>query len=328
MRGVSVILAIIILLLLFGLGIYLGWQNRASAALRSKILPALIIGMVGAVSTIYFSLEGEKIERHFSSTLFFHKGDKLPLDRYCKNNNLIGGNQFDIGLCNFLCSRVTGSSDLSKGAIGNPETGYHDIAFLQLLSRFSWVYADWWDVSLNTVRRGDSVQSIVGPVEPVSNISSVELKDLLNGMDENSTFCKLLRGFAEETTMETIKVPPQTAVKFIDSRYSRTLVFRNPFAEVSINIRATGGGLGLGDYRWLLGYDEKMDKEFWGGCMRVTCKANFEQFKSGHPDMPRYHRWVDTMFEEIAYQLDDEQRLKRAKEYRDLVELGDWATSR
>jgi len=316
-----------IIILLFGLGL-LCWQNRASVALKEKIIPALFVAVVGAISTIYFSLENKKIERHFSSTIFFHKGDQLPLDTNCENMNLIGGNQFDIRLSNFLRPLITGKSDLSKGAIDKPEVGYHDLAFLQLLSRFSWVYADWWDVSVNTVRRGNSVKSTVNRLNWANDAESLELKALLNGTNENSLFFKLLLGFAETTSMQIIKVPPQTSVRFSTDNCSRTLILTNPFAEVSINIRTTGGGVGLGDYRWFLGYDSKMDREFWGGDMRVVCQATFERFKSGHPDMPKYHRWVETMFEEIAYQLDDEQRLKRAKEYRDLVQFGNKAASR
>jgi len=60
------------------------------------------------------------------------------------------------------------------------------------------------------------------------------------------------------------------------------------------------------------------NEEFWSEHFEVICKAEFEKFRSGHPEMPRYKRWVDTMFAEVQEQLDEEKRLKRARDYRDL----------
>ena len=69
----------------------------------------------------------------------------------------------------------------------------------------------------------------------------------------------------------------------------------------------------------VLGYSNEEDKEFWSEHFRITCNAKFEKLKSGHPEMPKYERWVKTMFAEVQYQLDEKEQLKRAREYRDLV---------
>ena len=86
-----------------------------------------------------------------------------------------------------------------------------------------------------------------------------------------------------------------------------------------MGIGRCAGSTGLGDYQWLLGYSNKQNEEFRSEHFEVSCKAECEKFKSGHPDMPRYKRWVETLFAEIQYQLDDKKRLERARDYRDLT---------
>jgi uncharacterized membrane protein YbhN (UPF0104 family) len=76
MRIISVIITIV-LVFLFGVTVYLVFQNRNSEALRSKVIPAIVIALVVALSTLWFSLESEKIELKFISTIFFNKSDKL-----------------------------------------------------------------------------------------------------------------------------------------------------------------------------------------------------------------------------------------------------------
>jgi hypothetical protein len=196
---------------------------------------------------------------------------------------------------------------------------YHNVIFIKLISRFFWMYADWWDVNINSVRRGNSIESVVSATEPKLSYDTLEWKDFLETLDAKDNFYQLLSTFSKDYFIKKMTVPPKTKVDFVTSKYSRAVVLTNPFTRVSITIDRRSGSIGLGDYQWLLGYDNKENEGFWSEHFEINCKYEFEKFKSGHPDMPRYKRWVETMFAEIQYQLDDEGRLKRARDYRDLI---------
>ena len=115
-----------------------------------------------------------------------------------------------------------------------------------------------------------------------------------------------------------MKVPPKTTVGIETSKYKKMLFLKNPFVEISIAFTKRGGSEGLGDYQWLLGYNNKENNQFWSEHIEVVCEAKFERLRSGHPEMSRYKKWVQTMLEEIRYQFDDEKRLIRARDYHDL----------
>ncbi|MGB8226233.1 MAG: hypothetical protein WCE45_05135 [Sedimentisphaerales bacterium] len=322
MKNISVIFAICLVPLL-GFGIYLVVQNRNLEALRSKALPALAIAVMGVLFTIWFSLKSENIGLQFVSTLFFHKSDKKPLDELYKDQYDFGGDQFDIGLLNFIDKYIEQNQELNKAVFDNGGDEkitqfYHDMVFIKLLSRFFWMYADWWDININSVRRGNSLSSETQAVKPISASSSLEWKNFLGALDANDNLYKLLSSFSEDFHIKKMTVPPKTKVNFITSEYRRVIILENPFVKVSITIDKSGGSIGLGDYKWLLGYDNKKSEEFWSEHFKINCKAEFEKFRSGHPEMPKYKKWVETMFAEIQYQLDEEKRLKRALDYHGL----------
>ncbi len=322
MRSISIIV-VVCMFVLFGVGVYVGFQNRNSEALRSKVIPGIAIVLVGALFTIWFSLKSESVDLQFISTLFFHKSDKRPLDEHCRDEHRFGGRQFNIILLNFISNRIEQDPELNK-AVFNKDMNkitefYHDLVFIKLLSRFFWMYVDSWDIQINSVRRGSSFTSSVSPIKPTPDYNSLEWKDFLETLDNNDNFHQLLSSFSKRYFIKKMTIPPKTKVDFITSKYSRTLILTNPFVRVSITIDKRGGSIGLGDYQWFLGYDNKKSEEFWSEHFEVNCKAKFEKLRSGHPEMTRYRRWVETMFTEVQDQLDDEKRLKRARDYRDLI---------
>jgi len=321
-KSISIIILICVFVLI-GVTAYIAFQNRNSEALRSKVVPGIAIVLVGACFTIWFSLKSETISRQFTSTLFFHKQDKLPLDEYCKDDYKFGGYQFRIELLHFIKDRIEQDEELKKATFNSDrnkiEEFYHDLVLVKLLSRFSWMYADWWDVQLDSVRRGRSFTSSVSPVKPIASSMTLKLEDYLETLDSNDKLRKLLELFLEQYPNKKITLPPKTKVGILKSEYTKALLLTNPFVRVSIAVDGRGGSIGLGDYQWFLGYDRKESENFWSEHLRVRCEAKFERFRSGHPEMPKYKRWVETMFAEVEEQLGDEKRLERARDYRDLI---------
>ena len=326
MRSITFIITIIFVFL-FGVTAYLAFQNRNSEALRSKVMPAIAIAVVGALFTIWFSLKSENIELKFTSTLFFHKLDKRPLDDHLDSLHdgrlKLGGYQFTNELPKFIRDHLEKDSGLNKAKFNENSEEikefYHNMLLIKLIHHFYWMYSGRWDITVDSVRRGtgmlSSSQSVSEKPEPND---SLKWKDLLSTKQQNS-FYNLLTDFSGVAIGKEMKVPPETKVNFIITEYKKKIILKNPFVEVSVTIDKHSGSTGLGDYQWLLGYDNKRNEEFWSEHFKVSCRAEFEKFKSGHPEMPKYERWVKTMFAEVQYQLDEKEQLKRAREYRDLV---------
>ena len=322
MRSISIIV-IVCLLIMFGIAVYLAVQNRNSAAMWSKLIPALAIGVIGTLFTIWFSLKSENVDRQFVSTILFHRSDKKPLDNHDKRRHLYGGDQFDGELQDFIGAFIENNENLSnsdRNSIGNEVMDFYlDVVVLKLLARFFWMYADWWDIHIDSVRRGDSTLSTVTAIKPVPPSHSLTWAHYLRGLERKEHFATVLSSFSDDFWIKKMTVPPRTQVDVIASDHSRTLRFTNPFVRISIAVSKRGGSVGLGDYRWLLGYDNKRSDDFWSIHFDVNCTAEFQRARSGHPDMSRHRQWVETMFSEIRYQLDDQERLTRARDYRDLI---------
>jgi len=317
------ILLVIVLVPLLVFTAYLYIQNRNLPELNSKVIPVVIVGIIGLAFTIWYSLKSEKIDLDFASTVYFHKSDLLTLDEHDTRHHLYGGDEFSGRLPGFIRDRIEhderfDTKDLER-RIEEAEELYSDMVFLKLIDRFFWAYADWWDVRIRSQRHGNGVTSIVSAIKPDPDCGSLTWEDFLSVSDSKDAFPSLLSSFPKQHWPTKMTVPPKTQASLTATRYGRSLVLRNPFVRVSITIFYRGGGVGIGDYAWFLGYDNKKSEEFWAEHLEVTCDAVFERTKSGHPEMMRHRRWVETMFGEIRYQLDDQKRMERAREYRDLI---------
>lgn len=315
------ILGVFVCVCLLAIIIWLLWWNRSSGAIWSKVIPAFVIGLIGAFFAILFGTISESIDIKFGYTLYFNKVNKKPLDEHYTKQHAFGGAQFDINLRNFINKKLSEKKldiiDFNKEG-DKVKDFYFDLTFVKLFSRFYWVYADWWDININSVRRGNSFETSVYANKPIPSCKSIEWNDLLSKLDSNDSLGELLGGFSEKSRAKEMKVPPKTKIKIDTSKYEKKITLANPFVEITIKFNNSGGAMGLGDFQWLLNYDNKKNDDFWSEHFEVVCEAKFEKLRSGHPEMPKYKKWVQTMFEEIQYQFDNKKRLIRARNYRDL----------
>ncbi len=317
------ILAFLSLAVLVGAAFYLWFQNRMLPELNSKVVPVVVLGVLGVLLTIWYSLRSEKTELRFASTVYFHKSDLLPLDEHDTRHHLYGGEQFSGPLRDFIRDRVErdkqfGLEDANARRQQADEL-YSDMVLLKLIDRFFWCYADWWDVRIRTQRLGDGVTSTVSANKPDPDFGSLTWEDFFIALDRDDPSASLLSSLSKLDRPAKMIVPPKTKVSFTTSKFRRSLVFTNPFERVSITTSTRGGSVGIGDYAWFLGYDNRKSEEFWSEYVEIYCEAEFQRTKSGHPEMTRHRRWVETMFGEIRYQLSDDERMERAREYRGLI---------
>lgn len=323
MKALLIIILISFIIIALAIIIYLWIQNRSSELLASKILSAIGVALFAILSALIFSFKSEEKSLEFVSTLFFHKSDKKPLDDYLREDGRLrfGGYQFDIKLLNFIRNRIEKEQELKKAEFNKDSKKivgfYHNMILIKLIDQFFWMYSARWDTNIYSVRRGTSEEknSYVDSTETPPDYDSLNWETLLNTEQQN-TFYDILSAFSN---IKETKVPPKTKVRFIITEHKKEIVLKNPFVKVTIAINNSGGSSGLGDYKWLLDYDNRKSEEFWSAHFMINCNAKFEKLKSGHPDMPKYKQWVEVMFAEVQYQLDEKEQLKRAHEYRDLI---------
>ncbi len=323
MRIVSFIV-VIATLSLFGVGLYLVIQNRNSPILREKAVPAIIIAVVAALFTIWFSLKKESIKRPFTSTVFVNISDKNPLDYHENKRLLFGGEQFDAGLLGYIGKTTASVEGLTTDHNNVNEQViefYMDMLTVKVISHFIWLSADWWHVHLKSIRRGTSTSTELSANKPAPPCSPIKWNDWLRSTDSKCTLYSILKDYSDDFWIKKMVVPPQTKVLLHSEQNVRKILFENKFVDICITVRRRSGSRGLGDYQLLLGYDHKRSDSFWSEHFEVTCNAYFEKLRSGHPEMDRYIRWAKTMFTELEYRLDDKQRMERALEYRNLIKL-------
>ena len=324
MKHLPLIYGVLLAMLLVGAIGYLIVLNRPSASLRSMLFPAIFIGLTAVLFTTWFSLKSEEVDARFVSAVFYHKSDKKPLDEHCSDHRAFGGPQFDITLRSFIDEYLPRDENKPSGPSSKNDKEvaefYQDVVFLNMISLLFRTYAVSWDVRISHKQMGNALATSRVGIEPKPAECHLQWGDFLKSLDSESEFRGLLASFSDKHFVKKVTMPRKTQVQLKISRHERSLVLRNPFVRVSIKMFwAWGPGGGLGDYRWLLGYDDKRSDEFSWLRFEVTCNATFERTRSLHPDMKRYKRWVETMFAEVQYQFDDDMRLNRARDYRDLV---------
>jgi len=253
---------------------------------------------------------------------YFSKADKRPLDDHCNNQYAYGGTQFDSSPPSFIGKKIVeiglGTLDFQKDG-GKVRDFYFDLAFVRLISSFFAIYPESWDIYLDSTRRGNSLTRIRKVNIPMPQFATLNWRSFFDILDPNDSLYKLINDFSKEFWSKEMKVPPKTTVCIETSKYQKKLFLKNPFiTEISIAFTQRAGSVGLGDYQWLLGYDNKKNDQFWSEHFEVVCQVRFERLRSGHPEMSRYKKWAQTMLEEVRYQFDDEKRLIRARDYRDL----------
>lgn len=298
-------------------------QNRSSELLVSKIALAIVAALFAILSALLFSLKSENKELKFSSTVFFHKLDKRPLDDYLRGDGGLrfGGRQFRGKLSAFISNRLEECEYLNKTEFNKDGQKivefYHSVLLIELIDQFFWMYSARWDTNVYSVRRGTATlkESLADSDDRPPNYDCLNWRNLLS-TGQQGNFCDLLSAFSN---IDETKVPPKTTVALIITEREKGIILKNPFVEVTISIEDSGESNGLGDFKWLLGYDNKKNEEFYSAHFRINCSAAFRKYRSGDPKMPKYKQWVDAMFGEVQYLLDEKEQLKRAHEYRDLI---------
>jgi len=75
-------------------------------------------------------------------------------------------------------------------------------------------------------------------------------------------------------------LPKETKLLVECTTYSRAIRLVNKFCKSTITGQQSYGRRGLGEWQWLLGYNESKSNQFWSSILAVNLHAEFEKLRS------------------------------------------------
>ncbi len=287
----------------------LAWQNRDSENVATNLPTALVVGALGGLLTLLFGLKTEERSHSFSVEYVLEPQTRLPF----VSNSFPDGQQYtDAGAWTtspawFVLSQFPDVSDNSRTAASDAELEhlYRRVLMRQIIDTLRFTYFKSWDAGpAHIALPSGGIETIYAAreIRPGRKLTNSELVSQFGG---DQAF--------NSKTIEFLNLPPETALTASSSDNENILTLRNNFATVTITVTERGVVSGLGVLRAMcrIGFEE--EKGFRRPRYVVSLIANFDRFRSGHPDMPLYKKWVDVMSGEVK-RFDSEPRWNTAKE--------------
>lgn len=306
---------VFIILAIAVLAAWLGWQNRASEKVVLTVLPALAIGVTGALVTILFSLKSETRKVEFPSVFIFDKNSKMPLEALDQSYRYFSGRPGWGWHSSWYLIQELAKADpsfLGANALKGQEL-YLDILLRMVLEDLFRLYNNNWDVKVSRFDLPYSTESRWAPQEDAPEPEFVTWEDWKKWFLDTPVLDIDPRPSNKMAIPLGTKIAGSTELRN-NKPFKRSLLVKNSFVELSISLEQSSGVIGMGDLRLLLGYSEEAGNQFWTSIYTVRLSAKFNPLRSGHPDMPRYHRWVDVMFEELQTEFDTRRHWEHARD--------------
>ncbi len=313
---------------------WLAWQNRAADKVRQFILTSVAAGAVWALvpwgntsdiwirlsvialaasAGIYLvALKQEVKGVEFPTIFVYEKDTKKPLEalndtyayRFCQR-------MFPIDPV-WIVSRMELAKEDATGV-----DLYFDVLLRMIADLLFGIYSTTW--GLKVIRRYGfahhtlSSSSLEGSF-PVQKFSWEDFQRLFP--ESRSLQVERFGGIGD-----ILAVPPGTQFNANTeppggSPYKRTILLDNPYVKVEIELTFSSfSGVGIGDLGLLLGLSKEEGQKFCTTTIEVRLSAKFNRLKSGHPEMEKYRRWIEGLFEHLQEEFDSRRHWERGKDW-------------
>lgn len=321
----------ILFLGILSMTLLLAWQNRAAEKVKSAIINGLAIGttaslitipasgvstwlrlsIVAAVTltTVLINLKEENKKVEFPSASIYENSSRSPLEELDETY------RYRFTCRTLACPRVFITSRIS---IDDKEADAKDALYFDVFSRLVvdqlyLLFRNIWD--LRAIR--SHLAYGVFKWEPNEGAPAGDFID-------RQEFAKLFpdsRALQVERfsiVSDQMSVPKGTHLvggsnKFSGGSrvYRRWFTLENHFVKVKVELSWSSGSIGIGELRLLLGMTQEESEKFWTEICDLKLSAKFNRFRSGHPQMFRYQRWVN----ELQETFDASRHIQRGKEW-------------
>jgi hypothetical protein len=326
----------ILFLTIAGATIWLVWQNHASGKVRSTIVNGLAVGvtaglitipapglslwlrltivLTGTLATILINLKEENKKVEFPSASIYEQESKTPLEELNETY------RYRFTCRTLACPRIFITSRMSvddSADANSRDEFYFDVLFRLVVDQLYQSFRNVWDI--RAIR--SHLPYGIFKWEPNEGASPGDFID-------RKEFGKL---FPDSPALQVerfglvgdqMSVPKATRLaggsdKFggTNRTYRRWFTLENHFVKVRVDLSWSGGSIGIGELRMLLGISQEESQKFWTEVHDMKLSAKFNRFRSGHPEMSKYKRWVNTLFEELQETFDTSRHIQRGREW-------------
>lgn len=295
---------------------WLGWLNRESDVILEKFLPAIVIGIIGSLFTLWFSLKEEKQYFKIPVTYIINEDTGETLEK-CDEKYRQYYTSNRISIKQFLTSIA--KKDLTSQQRNTYVPKAIDHLFLETLALLFTPFQESSDalgVSIGTFTTdpvlqyfpnqflswGDFIKQNKHKFTP----EMIRLYSQLEKIDIPGKF-----------GMTHMCLPTGTSIKIDcdDPGFGEgNIKLKSKFCEINIKIFRLSFIRGLREWKWILEYDKSKDEEFFTHNMGIHFSVKYAKLLSGHPDMPKYKDWTNSILDRLQTCLDSKQQLHRARE--------------
>ena len=333
---------LILFLAVAGATIWLAWQNHASENVRSTIINGLAVGItaglitipatglslwlrptiVAAVTlaTILINLKEENKRVEFPSASIYEQESKTPLE------DLNETYQYRFTCRTLACPRIfiTSRMPVDNDADANSRDEFcFDVLFRLVVDQLYQSFRNIWDI--RAIRSHLPYGAFKWePNEGAPKGDFIDWKEFGKLFSDS----RALQVERFSSVGDQMSVPKGTCLaggsdKFggTNRTYRRWFTLENQFVKVRVDLSWSGGSIGIGELRVLLGMSKEESDRFWTERCDMKLSEKFNRFRNGHPQMFRYQQWVNTLFEELQETFDTSKHIQRGKEWYMLSKL-------
>jgi hypothetical protein len=287
--------------------------NWGSDALKSNGITAAVVGLVGLLATLWFSLKPpDDRERRFPVVFVLDRSNLAAKQSWGFPAALAYSDPAwttpGVPIASFMLH------DFHEKVLRGMRTDDFEAleaVYLDVLSNYvndilCTAFSQSWDADIFSFEIASQQSTTFGARQPLRKGLTIVRKDLVRPLPHADIL--------SAQGPPQVVVPPRTIAAWrVKDAKSRVLEMSNPFVKVALTIETQGFGLGSGALTTLTGDTGDDQKESVTLLYVVNMQATFERLRSGHSDMPAYTRWVDTLFAQVG-KLNAEERWRRLKQ--------------
>ena len=281
---------------------YLFILNRNSEIITSKVIPAIIVGLVGTFLTILFSLKENKIQETTVAALIAHAERMTPLEEIKHDyHKFYGGDLF------------------SPRCFINPIKNQKLFDFHFNLVTTEILHSIFETFQAFKSEPDGELFSTSG--YPMSLDLSLKRKfitweNYINIFASDPNLYDALKQFNPEMfKFHFMTVPKDTEFYFTNSNSEKSITFKNEFVSFNIKIYRWRGSRNINEWAWILNLEENEKEDFWISKFIIEQEITSNKFRSGHPKMEKHEKWAKEILSRIKEKHDYKQQLAKAMDY-------------
>ncbi len=289
--------------------IWLAWTNRASEKVITAIIAAAV-ALIGAPVAVLLFGDAQPVSEVFPVAFLYEFDSKLPA-------NL----PWSISNRRFLASPLA-AAELYKQTPEsfNDENDKLGIDLYHHLLQRSLV--DWlartggWQTETLRFELPFGREERIGPVQDSSGPSLTVTKEQIQGLLKGNKFAAI----SVPVGGDSMRLPPNTTLHITPPSQTRTrgvvgeILLENNFCRIEIQTEGSSWLRSLGAYRFLVRMSLEESRKFATSTYVVRITAIFSRLRAGHPDMPKYRRWVKQVADGIRDQFDEQIIWRRTRD--------------